>query len=182
MVLGDRAADLDDRCFLEGVGTDDLLGHLPGDGHHRHTVHLGIGERGDEVGGPRSAGGHADPDPAGAASESLGGKSASLFVSRQDGPEPVRIVDQRLVQRHAGSAGVGEDVVDTLLDERFDKNVGAGKALCAAGSGTVILGGGHGFGLDQLVALERPDSAESACQRRFRSRTRARQSWIQCKR
>ena len=55
-------------------------------------------------------------------------------------------------------------MVDTLLDERFDKNVGAGKALCAAGSGTVILGGGHGFGLDQFVALERPDSTESACQ------------------
>ena len=52
MVLGDRPADLDDRRLLEGVGADDLRADLAGDGHERHRVELGVGEAGDEVGGP----------------------------------------------------------------------------------------------------------------------------------
>ena len=39
-----------------------LLGHLPGDRDDRHRVHVGVGDRGDQVGRTRAAGGHAHPD------------------------------------------------------------------------------------------------------------------------
>ena len=48
-------------------------------------------------------------------------------------------------------------MVDTLLDECFNENVGTGEALCALGGRAAILGGRHEIGLDQLVASERPD-------------------------
>ena len=44
VVLGDAAADFDDRRFLEGVGADDGGADLAGDGDERDAVQLGVGE------------------------------------------------------------------------------------------------------------------------------------------
>ena len=133
VVLGDGPADLDDRGFLEGIGADDMLGHLPGDRHHGHAVHLGVGQGGDEVGGTGSTGGHADTDAAGAASITLGGEATSLFVPRQDRSQPVFPGNQGLVQGHAGPARVGKDALDSLMNQGVDENVGttdAGGIAC----------------------------------------------------
>ena len=62
VVLGDAAADLDDGRFLEGVAADHGGAHLTGDGQQGNAVQLGVGDGGDQVGGPRAAGGHADAD------------------------------------------------------------------------------------------------------------------------
>ena len=109
VMLGDGPADLDDRRFLEGVGADDRRADLAGDGDERHGIHLGVGQAGDEVGGARAAGGHAHADLAGAAGVALGREAAALLVPRQDGAQPVADAGQRLVNRHAGPAGIGEN-------------------------------------------------------------------------
>jgi hypothetical protein len=84
MVLGDAAADFDDRRFLKGVGADHRGLHLAGDGDQRNAVELGVGDAGDQVGGARSAGGHAHAGLAGAAGVALRGKTAPLLVPRQN--------------------------------------------------------------------------------------------------
>ena len=84
VMLGDAAADFDDRRFLKGVGADDLGGHLAGDGDERDAVELGVGDGGDEVRGAGAAGGHAHAGLAGAAGDALGGERAALLVPRQD--------------------------------------------------------------------------------------------------
>ena len=132
VVLGDGPADLDDRGFLEGVGADDVLGHLPGDRHHGHAVHLGVGQGGDEVGCTGSTGGHADADASGAASITLGGEATPLFVSRQDRSQPVFPGDQGLVKGHAGPAGVSKDALDSLMNQGVDEDVGTADARSIA--------------------------------------------------
>ena len=47
-------------------------GHLAGHRDHRHRVHVGVGDRGDQVGRARAAGRHADADPAGGRRRSPG--------------------------------------------------------------------------------------------------------------
>ena len=50
VVLGDRHRDAANVGFLECVGSDRTAGYLAGDGHHRHRVHVGVGNGRDEVG------------------------------------------------------------------------------------------------------------------------------------
>ena len=126
VVLGDGPADLDDGRLLEGVGADDVRADLAGDGDDRHGVELGVGEAGDEVGGAGAAGGDADADLAGGAGVALGGEAAALFVARQDSAQTVGHVGQRLVNRHTGAAGVGENDLDAVAEQALDQNVGPG--------------------------------------------------------
>ena len=65
VVLGDRHRDAADVGLLEGIRADRGRRDLAGDGHHRHGVHVGVGDRRDQVGGTRAARGHADADLAG---------------------------------------------------------------------------------------------------------------------
>ena len=44
MVLGDAAADFDDRRFLKGIGADHGGPDLAGDGDQRNAVQLGVGD------------------------------------------------------------------------------------------------------------------------------------------
>ena len=50
-------------------------------------------------------------------------KRAALFVAGQDRPQLVREAGQRLVQRHAAAARVGEDRVDAVVHQRLDQDV-----------------------------------------------------------
>src|SRR5205823_2369810 len=55
----------------------------------------------------------------------------------EDGPQPVLDPRQRLVDGHAGPAGVGEDDVDAVADEALDQDVGpAHRGAGAGGRGT----------------------------------------------
>ena len=47
---------------LEGICTDGAAGDLTGDRHHRHRVHVGIGNRCHQVGGARARRGHTHAD------------------------------------------------------------------------------------------------------------------------
>ncbi len=49
-MLHDRERDPEDIGFLKGIRADGRAGHLTGDHHHRHGIHLGRGDTGDEVG------------------------------------------------------------------------------------------------------------------------------------
>ena len=90
----------------------------------RHGVHLGVGEAGDEVGGAGAAGGDADADLAGGAGVALGREAAALLVARQDGAQAIVDVRQRLVNGHAGAAGVGEDDLDAVVEQALDQDGG----------------------------------------------------------
>ena len=59
-------------------------GDLAGDGDHRHGVHVGVHDGGNEVGGTGAGGGDADADPSGDHGVALRGVAGSLFVTDQN--------------------------------------------------------------------------------------------------
>ena len=61
--------------------------HLAGDRDDRHRVHVGVGDRGDQVGRARARGRHADADPAGRLRVALGRVAGALLVADQDVPD-----------------------------------------------------------------------------------------------
>ena len=146
VVLGDRAADFDDRGFLKGVGADHFLSDLAGDGDERHGIHLRVGNGGDEVGGSRPAGGHAQADLVRCARDSLSREAATLFVAREDRPNAFTAPQQGLVQRHGRSARIREDGVAAIAHQSLDEDIGSvqrrGDGLGLGGS-RMGLGGGH---------------------------------------
>ena len=96
-VLHHRQGDADDVGLLEGVGADARRAHLTGDRHQRHRVHVGVGDRGDQVGGARPGGGRADPGPAGDLRVPFGHVPGTLLVAHQEGAD-VRIVMEGVEQ------------------------------------------------------------------------------------
>src|SRR4029453_14706611 len=82
--LGDGHGDAHDVRFLERVRTNDATGDLAGNGHHRHGVHVGVHDGGNEVGGTGSRGGDANANPSGNHGVALRGVAGSLFVTDQD--------------------------------------------------------------------------------------------------
>ena len=124
VVLGDAAADLDDRRFLKGVGADDRRADLAGDGQQRDAVELGVGDGGDQVRGARPAGGHADADASGGAGVALGGEPAALLVPRQNHANLVAEPRQGLVQRNAGPARIGENRVHAVVHQGLHDDIG----------------------------------------------------------
>ena len=126
VMFGDRPAHLDDGRLLKGVGADDAGADLAGNGEERRRIHFRVGEAGDEVGSAGAAGGDANADFAGSAGIALGRKTAALFVARQNGPQAVADAGERLVDRHAGSAGISEDRVHAVIQQALHQNVGSG--------------------------------------------------------
>ena len=100
-------------CLLKPALADHCLRHLPCDRHQRDGVHVRIGNAGDEVGGARATGGHADACLTGGTGIALGGEDSALFVPGQDGANLAR-PRQRLMKLHARAARVGEDGVHAL--------------------------------------------------------------------
>jgi hypothetical protein len=83
-VLHHRQRQAEEVGFLKRHLADVLREHLAGDRHQRDRVHVGVGDGGNEVGGPGAAGGHAHAHLAGGAGVALGGKGAALLVAGQD--------------------------------------------------------------------------------------------------
>ena len=110
-MLGDRVGDPGDVRLLEPVGADQVRGDLAGDRDHGHGVHVGVRERGDQVGGAWPAGGHAHAGTPGGLRVAGGGVPGALLVADQDVADLLG-VEQRVVGGEHGTAGNAEDDVD----------------------------------------------------------------------
>ena len=83
-VLDDRQGDAGDVGLLERVETDEVPAHLAGDGHHRHAVHVGVGDGRDQVGGAGTRGGQAHAHLARGPGVAVGRMTGALLVPDQD--------------------------------------------------------------------------------------------------
>ena len=98
--------------------------HLTGDRDDRDRVHVGVGDRGDQVGRARAGGGDADADLAGGLRVPGGGVPRALLVADQDVPD--RRVEERVVRRQDRAARNAERDVDAERLERLHERLGAG--------------------------------------------------------
>ena len=133
---------------------------LPGDGDDRHRVHVGVGERGDEVRRAGAGGRHADADLAGRGGVALGGVAGALLVADQDVPHLDR-VEQRVVGR-AGSRrpGMPKTVSTSIASSESTRlcapvtSIGVrALACCATCAGLGALGATGTTGVAGLVSL-----------------------------
>jgi hypothetical protein len=53
-------------------------------------------------------------------------EGAALFVARQDGAETIADACKSLMQRHAGSARIGEYRVNPVVNEALHEDIGTG--------------------------------------------------------
>ena len=81
IMLDDGHGDPGGVRLLEGIGADEVSGDLAGDGHHGDRIHVGVGDPGHQVGGPRSGGGHAYAYAAGDPRVAVGGMGRPLLVA-----------------------------------------------------------------------------------------------------
>ena len=99
-------------------------GHVAGDRDHRDRVEQGGTDAGDEVRRARTARAEADADPAGHPRVPVGRMGAALLVADEDVAQ-LRVVAQDVVQRQDHAAGIAEEHVHALAEERLADDVGA---------------------------------------------------------
>ena len=122
VVLGHRQRDAVDVDLLEGVLADQGAGHVAGDRDHRHRVEERRADPGDEVRRARAGGAHAHADPTGDAGVAVGRVGAALLVADEDVAE-LGVVAEDVVERQDHAAGVAEEDVDALAEERLAEDV-----------------------------------------------------------
>ena len=96
---------------------------LPVKGHHRHRVHVGGGDAGDEVRCARAAGGQHHAGAARCAGVAVRCVGRALLVGRQHMGDAVGISVQLVVEVQHCAAGVAEDGVHPLLTEHLHKDL-----------------------------------------------------------
>ena len=124
VVLGAGARDADRVALLEGVVADQVRGHLAGDAHDGNGIHQRVGEAGDGVGGAGPGGDQHHADLAGRARVAFRGVHRAALLAHQHVLD-LLLLEQLVVDRQHGAAGIAEDVLDTLVGQRPDHHLGA---------------------------------------------------------
>ena len=97
--------------------------HVARDRDHRDRVEEGGPDPGHEVRGAGSGGAHADPDLAGHPGVAVGGMGPALLVADEDVAQ-LGVVAEDVVERQDHAAGVAEEDVRALEEERLADDVG----------------------------------------------------------
>ena len=126
-VLHDRQGYAEDVGFLEGVGANRGPRHLPGDHHHRHRVHLGSSDAGDQVGGagPRSS--KADANFACGSGVGIGRMGAALLMAHEDVLQPATgfCLVQFVIDGQDRAAGIAKDVAHSMAMQGIHQGIAA---------------------------------------------------------
>ncbi len=107
VVFRDAHRDARRVALLERVGPDRCPRHLSRDDDQRDRVHVGVGERRDDVRGTRPARHHRHPRPPGHVGITLRCMARPLLVADEDVTD--RRVEDRVVDGEDGAAGEAED-------------------------------------------------------------------------
>ena len=124
IMLGAVARDADRVRFLERVGADQVRRDLAGDDDDRDRIHQRIGEPGDDV---RRAGTGCDEHDARLARRpriAFGGMRRAAFLADEDVADTL-LLEQRVVDRQDGAAGIAEHDLDAEIAQRLDQYVRA---------------------------------------------------------
>ncbi len=139
-MLDHRVGCADDIGFLEGVGANGVHADLAGDDHHRHGIHVCVGDRGDHVRGARAGRDDAHADLTGRYGIAFSRMTCGLFVAHQHKTEAGFIIDC-IVYRQNRAAWNAENILDAQIFQRTYQRFGAGHLL-AVNNGLLFSGCG----------------------------------------
>jgi hypothetical protein len=111
------------------------VGTWPGQHDQRDRIHQRVGDAGDGVGGAGARGDQHDAGLAGRAGIALGHVHRALFVAHQDVADVV-LLEELVIDRQHGAAGIAEDHLDALILERLNHHLRAGHLLRAGRAST----------------------------------------------
>ena len=129
VVLGARTRDADRIALLKGVVADQVGRHLTGNADDGNGIHQRVREAGDGVGGAGAGRHERDTHLAGRARVALGSVQRPALLAHEDVLDLV-LLEQLIVDRQHRAAGIAENVLDALVDERRDHHLGARHRAC----------------------------------------------------
>ena len=124
-MLHDRQGDAKNIGFLEGIGPNRGPGHLTGDHHHRHRIHLGRGDTRHQIGGSRAGSSETHPHLARGPGIGIRRMGATLLVPHQDVLQPApgfRLVEL-VVDGQDRAAGIAKDVLHPMQTQGIHQGV-----------------------------------------------------------
>ncbi len=107
--------------LLKGIITNQRLGHLPGNHHHRHRVHIGRRNTGHRIGGTRPRGHQHHAGLAGGAGIAVGRMRRRLLMTNQHMLNLVLPVERIIDMQHR-AAGIPEDMGHPFITQTADYN------------------------------------------------------------
>ena len=132
-VLRDRARDPDRVGFLEGVVADQFGGHLTGEDHDGHRVHVGVGDARYRVGGTGPAGDQYRTHTPRGLGIAFGHVRAALLMAYKNVLKARLEAGDFVVDVDDGAAGMPEDDLDALGLQRPYEDFGAGHGFGGCG-------------------------------------------------
>mmetsp|Transcript_4076 Transcript_4076/g.8787 ORF Transcript_4076/g.8787 Transcript_4076/m.8787 type:complete len:426 (-) Transcript_4076:72-1349(-) len=160
--LGAGPADTHDITLLESIRSDGGSRHLASEHDERGTVHVGIHDGGDGVGGARTRGHEHDTGFASGTSVTFGHVACALLVASKDELEGIAL-ENGVEDGKDGTTRVAKDGVHTVLAHELVKDLGTGHAHKAGivagrlrggrGEGALRAQGGLGDGIIGEVGL-----------------------------
>ncbi len=128
IVLGAGPGDAGGVGLLEGVVADQMGRHLAGQADHRHRIHQRIGQAGDGVRRPRTAGHQHRADLSGRAGIAFGGVHRALLMADQDVAQRILLVEG-VVDRQYRAARIAENDINALVDQGLDDDLRSAQRL-----------------------------------------------------
>ncbi len=156
VVLGAGAGDAHRVAFLEGVGADQVGGHLAGEHHQRNGIHQRIGQAGNGIGGAGTGSDQHHAGLAGGTGIAFRSMDRALLMAHQHMGDAFDL-EQRVIDRQHCAAGITEDMRDALVPEGADDHLRAGHGF--GGRLYPVLGRGP----RQCVVLVHRPSLEFQC-------------------
>ena len=122
VVLGARPGNPGGVALLKGIVADQVRGHLARQADDGNAVHQGIRQTGDRIGraGPGRHQYHAHLSRR--ARVTLGGVNGARLLAHQDVADRV-LLEELVVNRQDGAAGIPEYDFDSLVDQGLEKNL-----------------------------------------------------------
>ena len=109
-----------------GVGVDEVVVMVPGDGQHRLTIHLGVIEPVQKVHPSRSGGRQAHPQPAGIFGIGTGHEGCRFLMTHLNKADLILARAQRLHNAVDAITRQTEDDVDAPVIDRVDQDICGG--------------------------------------------------------
>ena len=123
IVLGDGHGHAGDVHFLKAVQSQQIAGHVAGNGHYRNGIHIGGGNAGDQIGGAGAGSGDAHAYPSGSPGIAVCCVGCTLFMGGFNMANLVAVLVQGIINIQDCAAGIPEYGIHALFQQALHDDI-----------------------------------------------------------